>query len=173
MSLKRRSLAAITVGSTPKSGMCSTSGMAYAPSVGLFEPPRVAEEMRLLLSGSSEQRVTTGPPRCSPDSVGERVCVARTGGMRGGQFVDKGGLASAFRPGPAEARIRPQSLEHRSGARVGANVVIYEGLWPKKASNGGVPEKGPVRGSRLAPLPTENAEPRTLERSRVYNIGSF
>ena len=70
----------------------------------------------------------------------------------GRKFVDKGGLASAFRPGPGEARIRPPSLEHRRVALVEANVVIHKSLWPKKASNGGVPEKGPVRGSFLAPL---------------------
>ena len=91
----------------------------------------------------------------------------------GRKFVDKRGLEAAFRPGPGVARIRPPSLEHRRGALFEANVVIYEGLWPQKSLERGVPEKGPVRGSFLAPLPSENAEPRTLERFRVYNIGSF
>ena len=91
----------------------------------------------------------------------EERCVSCLVFWPGRKFVDKGGLASAFRPGPGEARIRPPSLEHRRGALFEANAVIYEGLWPKKASNGGSLKKGLFEGRFWHPfrVKTPNLEP--------------
>ncbi len=79
----------------------------------------------------------------------------------GRNFVEKRGLEAAFRPGPGVARIRPPSLEHRRGALFEANIVIYEGLWPKKASNGGSLKKALFEGRFWHPfrVKTPNLEP--------------
>ena len=86
-------------------------------------------------------------------------CYPGDGGS--GWFVVKVGLPGVSRPSPGQGQISPNSLEHRRGSLFEANLGIYEGWWPKKASNGGSLKKGMFEGRFWHPLrvKTPNLEP--------------
>ena len=76
-------------------------------------------------------------------------------------FVVEDGSLASLPAHPWKPLGQPKSLEHRRGALFEANVVIYEGLWPKKASNGGSLKKGLFEGRFWHPfrVKTPNLEP--------------